>query len=82
MPNQHVTQKSLSALLLAQLHKMPEMRSVSNISIFRLPNGAQENGANWTVASFDAGNAKQVAVVRALRPLVAAVQRSHGIVID
>jgi hypothetical protein len=82
MPNQHVTQDSLSALLLARLHEAPKMRSVSNISIFRLPAGTQENGANWIVASFETGQVSDREVARVLRPIVATVQKSHRIVHD
>jgi hypothetical protein len=82
MTTQYDTKDSLCSLLLAELHKMPEMRSVSNISIYHLPLGTKENGANWIVAGFKSGAANQISVVRALRPIVTAVQRRHPIVRD
>ena len=76
-----LVRSKLEAMLLEFLQAYPECREATGIMVRRLTSGT-ENGANWTIDSYNPGRALREHCDKALKLLVPIVQHHFDLAVD
>lgn len=81
-PNRIILPRSkLEAMLVEFLQAYPECREATGVVVRRL-DGETENGANWTMESYDSGRALRHLCDPALRLIIPIVQHHFDMALD
>ena len=76
-----LVRSKLEAMLLEFLQAYPDCREAAGVFVRRLPSGT-ENGANWTMDSYNPGRALPENCDKALKLLVPIVQHHFDLAVD
>jgi hypothetical protein len=79
MAKKTVSQEQLCELLLKEVRDVSGLESVSSIQIRALADSERENGANWSLTTFDPGLAERVIVEDALSHIGLYMQREYSV---
>jgi len=79
-PRQALTRSKLEAMILEFLQAYPHCREATAVIIRRLE--SRENGANWTLESYDSGRAQREHCDPALKLIVPIVQHHFDMAAD
>jgi hypothetical protein len=79
MAKKTITPEQLCELLLKEVREVSGLESVSAINIRSLADSERENGANWSLTTFDPGFAERVIVEDALSHIGLYMQREYSI---
>ena len=76
-----LVRSKLEAMLLEFLQAYPDCREATGVTVRRLSTGT-ENGANWTMDSYNPGRALREHCDKALKLLVPIVQHHFDLAVD